>query len=540
MTSRLNRALLRLPKRAEQHDPRKLVETFVDVGALFTMLSSVDHQVIYGRRGTGKTHAMSFLADEVHRAGDLAISVDMRTIGSTGGIYSDTSLPITERGTRLLLDTLVALHDGLVDYTLGLEDEATDTTETLAHLDRLADEIADSVKIVGDVSVTSVEQIQSVRESSSKASVSLASAPTLAVEAGATTEDQERRGESVSRAGPERHRVHFGAVGTLLRRIIDSLPIARLWILVDEWSSTPLDLQALLADLIRRSLFPIANATVKIAAIEQRSEFRISLPNGDHLGIELGADTAADLDLDDFMVFGNNAEKAMDFFARLLHKHVAAAFSVEGKGEEGPSSHRQLIQRAFTQTNAFEEYVRAAEGVPRDAINIIAIAAHRADDSQISISHVRSAARDWYQRDKESAVSANPDAYDLLHWIIAEVLGNRQAKAFMLKQGDDRRHPLIRELYDARVLHLIRRGIAARDRPGVRFNGWGLDYGCYVDLITTVKAPKGLFTVELEGEAQDEVFIQVPTDDYRSIRKAILDLNEFDRRPPRQLALGES
>ena len=58
----------------------------MDVGPLFTMLSSEDHQIVYGRRGTGKTHALSYLADEVRRRGDLAVYVDMRTIGSTGGV----------------------------------------------------------------------------------------------------------------------------------------------------------------------------------------------------------------------------------------------------------------------------------------------------------------------------------------------------------------------------------------------------------------------------------------------------------------------
>jgi len=93
MAAPVNRALMRLPKRAEVNETATLVETFVDVGPLFTLLSSLDHQVFYGRRGTGKTHALLFLADYVNREGDRAVYVDLRRIGSTGGIYSDGSLP---------------------------------------------------------------------------------------------------------------------------------------------------------------------------------------------------------------------------------------------------------------------------------------------------------------------------------------------------------------------------------------------------------------------------------------------------------------
>lgn len=116
---------------------------------------------------------------------------------------------------------------------------------------------------------------------------------------------------------------------------------------------------------------------------------------------------------------------------------------------------------------------------------------------------------------------------------MSEVLDKRQARAFLLLQGEELRHAQIRELYDARLLHLVRRSNAARDQPGIRFNGWSLDYGCYVELVATTKAPKGAFALNGEG---GDVFgdVDVPLDDYRSIRRAVLDLDEFDNR---QMAL---
>src|SRR3984957_2279329 len=98
-------------------------------------------------------------------------------------------------------------------------------------------------------------------------------------------------------------------------------------------------------------------------------------------------------------------------------------------------------------------------------------------------------------------------------------------------RGEDLRHPLIGALYDARALHILRRGIAARDQPGVRFSGWGLDYGCDVDLVNTVKAPKGLFEVSSNDDGT-KLFVEVPSDDYRSIRRAILSLDAFEKRQP--------
>lgn len=65
---------------------------------------------------------------------------------------------------------------------------------------------------------------------------------------------------------------------------------------------------------LARTLLPVQGVTVKIAAIEQRTSFLIPGARGDYTGIEIGADVAADLNLDDFMVFDHNAGRALEFF----------------------------------------------------------------------------------------------------------------------------------------------------------------------------------------------------------------------------------
>jgi hypothetical protein len=115
-----NNALMRLSKRAESQDKSKLVQTFVDVGTLFTLLSRLDHQIIYGRRGTGKTHAITYLAEKRRETGDCVVYLDLRTVGSTGGIFGDTLIPLSERATRLLADTLPAFHGGMMDCYVDL------------------------------------------------------------------------------------------------------------------------------------------------------------------------------------------------------------------------------------------------------------------------------------------------------------------------------------------------------------------------------------------------------------------------------------
>jgi len=169
--------------------------------------------------------------------------------------------------------------------------------------------------------------------------------------------------------------------------------------------------------------------------------------------------------------------------------------------------------------------VNAAEGVPRDAINVLVLAAQRAATEPISIVHIRSAAKTWYQRDKEAAVAANPSARSLLLWVVDEVIAHRRARAFLLKSSE--RHPLIDALFDARVLHVVKHSIAAHDQPGVRYDVYKIDYGCYVDLLATQRAPQGLLALD-DPDARAG-YVDVPPDDYRAIRRAILDLDEFEK-----------
>jgi hypothetical protein len=220
------------------------------------------------------------------------------------------------------------------------------------------------------------------------------------------------------------------------------------------------------------------------------------------------------------MVFDNDDHKAVAFFRSLVFKHASA--ELEDAKLVPPKDESALISEAFTQNTAFEEVVRACEGVPRDAINILSVAAQRANDSTISVGDVRTAAQSWYLGSKDAAVSAHEKAKRLLSWLVDKVIKERRAKGFLLETGV--RDSLIDFLYDERVLHVLRKGISAKDQPGRRYNVYGIDYGCYVDLISTARAPQGVLDL---GDATADYSITVPHTDLRSIRRCILDLPEF-------------
>lgn len=518
----LNKALLKLSKRAEKYSTHQLVGSFVDVGPLFTLLSNSDNQIIFGRRGTGKTHVLSYLDNYLYDKNITSIQVDMRTIGSTGGIYSDSHLPLSERATRLLSDTLCAIHDAILEKVLEDEKDIYDLSLLTASLDSVAEQ-ATSVVIEGDVE-------QELGGSSkgthlSKETVTVNFNPEKVALGGSSEKSNSQENTATQRSlkkGSEKIRIHFGSIYNEFNRLVAQLPNRELWVLIDEWSEIPLDLQPFLADLLRRTLYPVDGITVKIAAIEQRCHFRHHLSDGaGYIGIEIGADASASLNLDEFMVFDNDEARAIEFFGNMLFQHVSSIDMEDGDHFE-LSTKAKFINDVFTQSGAFEEFVRASEGVPRDAINIVGLAATKALDKQISIPIVREAARNWFHRSKHKAISSRDIALSLLDWIINVVIGQRRAKGFLLSSNS--KDELIEYLFDNRVLHLLKTGVSAQILPGKRFNVYCLDYGCYVDLLSTKHAPLGLISDESDTGTH---YIEVPKTDFRSIRNSILDLNKF-------------
>lgn len=507
MTNPINSAIFEIAKRSEKKSREYLVSSFVDVGPLFALLRTVDNQILYGRRGTGKTHIFNYLLDDVERQGNIGIYIDMRNVGSNGGLYSDMSISLSERASRLLIDTFAAIHDQILEYVLSHDD--IDLSKLGPVFDSL-DAAIHQIRVVGEVEMASKYEISEVQEMST--GLELSGSPAVSYQGQCKTSDALCTEKQVK--GVELHRIHFPTLSVILKDLLANLSHRTIWVFFDEWAEIPIDLQPYLADLLRRTLFPVSGVIVKIAAIERRSNLRID--NGlSYIGIEIGAELSS-LNLDEFMVFDNNSDKSKEFFASLLFNHLKQTFIERHIDVPNKES---FINQAFTQKNAFDELVRAAEGVPRDAINIVIQAAMKADQDKISVPYVREAARTWYSRDKEGAISTNKNANLLLRWIIDTVIGERKARAFLL--SSDANYPLIEYLYDARILHVVKTNISAKDTPGERYNVYAIDYGAYVHLNNTANAVQGT----LIGD--NDEYIEIPMIDYRSVRRAILDVEAF-------------
>jgi hypothetical protein len=518
-------AVSRINQRSErQESTQKLLKTYVDVGVL-PQLNNTNHQIFYGRRGTGKTHVIKVLETYLKEdSNNTVVYIDCRTLGSTSQ-FTNHDLVISKRCLALFRDILLCIYHGLLEHIV--EEPSSMAVQAMAEADQLAQLITAPLSILKAEKLTTNEELSST----TKKSFSLRSSfDTLnhnaSLDINNESGDTQAKRQETQYAVDTEDKIIFPELQRFLKRVLD-LAETRIFLLIDEWSSLPQDIQPYLADFLKRGLLPISSATLKIAALEYRCRFSENI-NGQRIGFELGPEIATATDLDDYFVFDRNPEKIVNVYLDVLLKHLDSELEDQYLLDQySISNTRQFSSRLFTEHKVFEELARASEGVIRDLINIFTLSffhAQRRGRDSIDKKAILDSAQQWFEQDK--AQYLDDHLQEVLRRIVDDVIGNRKARAFLLPRQLEK-NPIIQKLFDARVLHHLKRGYADKDNPGVRYNIYAIDYGAYVDLIGTSKQPQLSLELKLESELANEGLI-VPFDDKRSIRRIVLNSNVLE------------
>lgn len=512
-------AVSKILQRSEREpDANKLLETYVDTGIL-EQLNNKNNQIFYGRRGTGKTHVLRVLDSNLRSEDHIATAyIDARTLGSSAQ-FTDLERPVGLRCLALFRDIMLPVRDTILAYVCSNPNEYSEkAVESLQDFERA---------LTGTNSDHTDTEVRIIRNSEESVNLGLEVGP---VKAGSN--DSAGETKELKYTARNDDKVIFPDLHASLRSALRYANVT-VYIMIDEWSALPQDLQPYLAEFLRRSILAIPEAVLKIAALEYRSYFWSAARN---VGFELGADIAATLHLDDYYVYDKNPESVIDSFSDMLRKHLSIGLPDDYLPGLRIRSGSDLQSRMFTERSVFKELVRASEGVVRDLINIFTKAffdAARRNRDSIDKAAVISAARDWFEQDKSKYL--NVELNLCLQRIVNDVIGTRKARSFLVPR-DLQQDRVLQGLFDARVIHIVQRGYADKDNPGMRYDIYTLDYGTYVNLLNTSRQPTFEY-VEYRENAEEE-FI-VPFDDKRSIRRIVLRQEVLVSRGRPELASGD-
>ncbi len=236
----LTRAVAGIPQRSEkQNDIQKLVGSFVDVGIL-PQIDNVNSQIIYGRRGTGKTHILKVLESGLRKRPDTAnVYIDARTLGSTAQ-FSDPRIDLPSRCTALFRDILAEVYNGLLEFVVDAPPDAAE--RALQELDLLG-------RSSTEVHTTVQPETVQVEESKSGLQDTRLQAELTAHRQGITA--SLGSGESASSETQTKYsitqvdKIIFPSISSPIKAINDACK-SKLYLIIDEWSSLPTEVQPFL------------------------------------------------------------------------------------------------------------------------------------------------------------------------------------------------------------------------------------------------------------------------------------------------------
>ena len=413
---------------------------------------NANHQIIQGRRGTGKTHILVVLKKRLENKGRHCILFDCKATGSAADV-SDVSLPEKHRMIQLMRDFLLCIHQDLRAY---FKDSMYVDTEENSEINDLLNYLFRECYTQG---MTENKYENSKGEENNTQNVNAVNsqfeiAPIPKGVFGFQDQSQNNRSTKASKktSGIIYEKIVFPNIFHCLNRI-GEISKTKFVILIDEWSNLPLDIQPHFAEFLRRCIMPSRFYTLKIAVVKGRTKYCIKNERIIY-GFEIGADISVSLDLDTICMYDRDPRKVFSDLYKILWTHLKAKHVLNGI-EVG-----NFLTMLFDSPNSAVLLVRASEGNPRDFICIIhnciiLLDGMGSSDAWIDSRTVFDAAKLWYDSDKAEALT--DDQKKILNSLIRYVVKKQKNRGLVLEEHY-LEHPTIKNLIDARVLHVAQTG----------------------------------------------------------------------------------
>ena len=468
--------------RAENIMSASYLELYVGDDALESV-NNLNNQVVYGRRGSGKTHLLKALQEKINGSfcdnRQVSIYIDSRKVLPHSESNCLTSEQIAQIVFRCIIQNLIDAFSQNVRAIFGRDDVISLKRDPLDAdaINRLGTILSSINLEINGTSIRRLSEISVTREEVRKAElgVSVSSAPIL----GLKQNDEQKS----NKTDLESSYISIFDVAKSLEGLVEWLDLSRVVCLVDEWSEIPISAQRHVAELIKKA-FISSRFTFKIAAIPNRTDLG-SKTEEKFYGLEDGGDIFG-YQLDNRYVFEVDKQRTRNFFNLLLYRHIESISPGLCNKILGKAASDNFIN-CFLTNKALGELLIASAGIPRDFINLFIHAFDQFKNSKtkhISVKNIRSATSGWYETDKKKQIDEHPVEKKLLQAIVEEIVIEKNSSHFMIgEQYSSNSHIL--SLVDFRVLHLRKKGYSHKDIPRETFNVYSIDYGCYNHLNIT-------------------------------------------------------
>lgn len=498
--------------RAEYNTTHNFLEYYAGKDSI-GKVSSVKNQVIYGRRGTGKTHLLRALQETLMANSEtkcFPVYIDVRSYKPL--LNDDNPLYYALITFKELIIEILKVAFENVEYIYNISNcninhqrfISAKRSSILGFLEKLNVTFhGDIFSKIGNIEFSTTE-IKNIATS-----LKISYTPEIAA-GGEKTKETKTTDEHVKY-------ISFSEMSEIIKSFVESINIDRLYCLIDEWSEIPVLIQPLLAELLKRAFITL-KITIKIAAIPNRTRLMIE----NRIGLEDGGDIFG-YSLDNRFIYELHPDVTKKFFNELLFNQLNLV---------NPNLYKSFIDKTqmqpihsflnmFLANQALREILIASAGIPRDFLSIFIGAYNnfinrRTEHKHLAVTDIRTATVAWYEVDKKKAVESNHNAKVMLDKIIKEIIVGRKRCHFIIPEKYET-NTILSELIDLRIIHLRKRGISHKGNKGVSYNVYYLDYACYTS--------SNIFHNRINSNLLNEI---ETIDDFREIRRVSLEDKFFD------------
>ena len=503
-----NKVAMALSSRAEELE--NATEAFADTVFVNT-LKAKQNQIVYGRRGTGKTHLLKRLEEEYISKFDEYRSVPIFINGSKLRTQSNViyeipaaiALSVYIEFIKTLVDKLYEFINKRLDPNIWDQVTKGKQTQTAQKAKKITKELYELLQ-EGEVRFLPAgeasDEVQTLNETVAKVSgglnLNLSDPRSLGwnVKFKAQHDKEAKKSGIILRKIKGQVILPFSQVATNIQELLRLMEGSSLVVLFDEWSDIDqrLDTQPYLADMIKRTLSSITQMHVKLACIPTRTLLAtpITIENPIPIGYEEGDDISSDVDLDSIVFVDNDLKQFLPFFMNLLKRHIGMSLDWI-RYMEMEEFERFICNEIFDGVDVFSELCQASTGVPRDFLHLFRNATTMQvsmNESKIKLLHIRKVAAKLHESKKKSFKSRSPELM-ILDDIYRNIIAKNKTYFFLLKEIHTI-HPAIQMLWVERLIHKMPAVYYNIDNH-TRYIYYQIDYGKIVDLLSSKAAKSG-------------------------------------------------
>ncbi|BCD99847.1 hypothetical protein [Marinagarivorans cellulosilyticus] len=422
---------------------------YVDISGHLTRFSSKQHQIVFGRRGSGKSCLfVHFLNNSDASNGILPIYIE-------GDEFKRLTYP--DLLVRLLLSIFEKMPDAGIKWR-----------RLIRRPNKIQKNIDDLREILSKAEESSIKQTDG---SSSEGNVGLSKGPVKL--GGKKTKKKEKQREFKEQKLDHLERYLSDYKGALISSLANS-KYDSAYILLDDFYLIPRGRQPDVIDYLHR-LVRGTDFYIKIGTVRHRTTILRNEENT--IGVELHQDIE-EISLDRTL---EDIDSTSEYLSRMLESVAHKA------GLDHP-------KETLFNPGAFHALSLASGGVPRDFLNIFveAVSSSLSDGKEkwLTPTYIwKGASRLSYRTKlnnlKEEGVSDSSPLERLYRDIVSFCLKEKRKTAFLLSRDQTQLytavHELIQQLMDFKLIHIIEPDTSAASGRKGRFEAYTLDFSLFME-----------------------------------------------------------